>query len=143
VRAHSLTEAAFSPGIRGRALVDEYLRAADTENVYVLGDNAAATSFGAQEPAAPTAQNAVQQAAVVADNIAREARGAGPSALTPYTAKPLGVFVSVGQAEAVGELVFGDVWQPRLTGFSAYAFKWASEQRYRLSIGAVGAASSR
>lgn len=139
VRGHNIVEAAFRSGARGRAIVDEFLRAADYPNVYIVGDNALAVSKGAEQAAGPTAQNAVQQAAVAADNIAAEARrrpGDPEPQLTPYVAKPLGLFVSVGQAEAVGELVFGDVWRPRLSGLPAYALKWASEQRYKLGIGA-------
>lgn len=183
VRGHRLTEAAFRSGPRGRALVDEFLRAADYPNVYIVGDNALAVSRGSERAVAPTAQNAVQQAHLVADNIvaefgsgasvrsplhrieaadpaaggsmpgplaptgpaagaaatestrAKETDGAKP--LTPYVSKPLGLFVSVGQGEAVGELVFGDFWRPRLSGVPAYAMKWASEQRYKLGIGAA------
>lgn len=188
VRGHRLTEAAFQSGARGRALVDEYLRAIDYPNVYILGDNALAVSRGNEQAAAPTAQNAVQQAAIVADNIIAEAQesvsyraarkpshGASTGVAvetkrdtvttdaaaeaqsdavttddvastrpdlmhdvgrTPYIARPLGIFVSVGRGEAVGELAFGDYWRPRLSGMPAYAFKWASEQRYKLGIGA-------
>lgn len=157
VRGHRLTEQSFRSGARGRALVDEFLRAVDYPDVYILGDNALAVSRGAEHPVAPTAQNAVQQAHLVADNIAAEldgapgvpgrlsvtesaeaaAKGEGESKpLTAYVSKPLGLFVSVGQGEAVGELVFGDFWRPRLSGVPAYAMKWASEQRYKLGIGA-------
>lgn len=142
VRGHPLTEAAFRSGPRGRALVDEFLRAVDYDNVYIIGDNARAVSKGAADAAAPTAQNAVQQAAVVADNIVKELRDQETTP-TPYVAKPLGLFVSVGQGEAVGELAFGDFWRPRLSGMPAYALKWASEQRYKLGIGAgIGASKT-
>lgn len=150
VRAHSLVENTFAGDQRGRAFVDEYLRARDYPDVYIVGDSALAVPEGEARAAAPTAQNAVQQGTVVADSLAAEAAaldgdhqqgqsddraGHREVRLRPYATKPLGVFVSVGQGEAVGELAVGDFWKPRLSGVSAYAFKWAGEQRYRIAIG--------
>lgn len=136
VRGHSLVENTFAADDSGRSFVDEYLRARDYPEVYIIGDSALAVPLGETRAVAPTAQNAVQQAAVVAVNLAREAtRGDGGGQLRPYTTKPIGVFVSIGQGKAVGELSVGDFWKPRLSGVSAYALKWAGEQRYKLAIG--------
>ena len=49
-------------GERGRALVDEYLRARDYPDVYIVGDSAYAVPQDRGQAAAPTAQNAVHQA---------------------------------------------------------------------------------
>lgn len=135
VRGHGLVEKALAADQQGRAYVDEYLRARDYPDVYVVGDCARAVPSGSSRPAAPTAQNAVNQAQVVAANLLEEAQKGDAAVLRPYEAKPLGTFVSIGQGAAVGELSLGDVWKPRLSGLSAYAFKWAAEQRYRMGIG--------
>lgn len=134
VRGHALVERTFATDAQGRAYVDEFLRARDFPEVYVVGDSARAVPHGQQRPAAPTAQNAVQQANLVAANLTEEAKRGADAKFRPYAAKPLGTFVSVGQGDAVGELTLGDVWKPRLSGFSAYALKWASEQRYKMGI---------
>lgn len=142
VRGHALVEKTFAADGRGRAFVDDYLRAQDYPDVYIVGDSALAVPRGETRAAAPTAQNAVQQAAVTALNLSAEAAAmsepGAEAGLRPYTTKPLGVFVSVGQGEAVGELAVGDFWKPRLSGVSAYALKWAAEQRYRLGLGFNG-----
>ena len=138
VRAHELVERTFASGERGRALVDEYLRARDYPDVYIVGDSAYAVPQDRGQAAAPTAQNAVHQAEVAARNLLAEAAAAegkgAPPRLVPYTARDRGVLVSVGVGEAVGELSVGEFWRPRLSGFSAYAFKWAAEQRYKLGL---------
>lgn len=135
VRGHALVEGSFAADGSGRAFVDEFLRARDYPDVYIIGDSALAVPQGATKAVAPTAQNAVQQAGLVAVNLAEEAAKGDTAQLRPYAAKSAGVFVSVGQGEAVGELVVGDVWKPRLSGVSAYALKWAGEQRYKMGIG--------
>lgn len=135
VRGHALVEQSFAADRSGRAFVDEFLRARDYPDVYIVGDSALAVPHGGTKPVAPTAQNAVQQAGLVAHNLVEEAEKGDAARLRPYAAKSAGVFVSVGQGEAVGELVVSDVWKPRLSGVSAYAMKWASEQRYKMGIG--------
>ncbi len=125
------------PGFRGRLLAGPRL----SRRLYRRRQRLGRTQ-GETRAAAPTAQNAVQQAAVTALNLSAEAAAmsepGAEAGLRPYTTKPLGVFVSVGQGEAVGELAVGDFWKPRLSGVSAYALKWAAEQRYRLGLGFNG-----
>ncbi|MFS8524070.1 MAG: hydrogen peroxide-dependent heme synthase, partial [Limnochordales bacterium] len=114
------------------------MQARDYPDVYIVGDSAYAVPQDRGQAAAPTAQNAVHQAEVAARNLLAEAAAAegkgAPPRLVPYTARDRGVLVSVGVGEAVGELSVGEFWRPRLSGFSAYAFKWAAEQRYKLGL---------
>src|SRR5690606_25841701 len=83
VRAHELVERTFASGERGRALVDEYLRARDYPDVYIVGDSAYAVPQDRGQAAAPTAQNAVHQAEVAARNLLAEAAAAEGRARRP------------------------------------------------------------
>lgn len=133
MRGHELVERAFAVDERGRAYVDAYLRARDYPDVYLVGDCARAVPAGWTRPAAPTAQNAVAQAELVADNLLQEATRGREAVLHPYEAKHVGT--SAGPGAPGSEPPAGDFWKPRLSGFSAYAPKWSVEQRYTPSAG--------
>lgn len=133
VRGNRLVEAALPTNPRGRAIVNEYLQAEGHPDVYVLGDTALAVPKGSDRPAAPTGQNAVLQAKVVAYNL--WAKSAGLPLVT-YDSLTLGTVVSVGHLQAVAEVAVGEFAKPQLTGLAAYTLKRASEMRYLLSIGA-------
>ena len=104
------------PMQRGRILTDPLLRAQGMTNVWAIGDAALvplANAVSEQAEFAPTtAQFAVAQARVVADNVARTLRGTD---LEPFAHNPKGTMASIGRYRAVAE-VFG----LRLSGLPAW-----------------------
>jgi NADH dehydrogenase len=86
---------------RGRVVVDEFLRVPGYDNVWALGDNALALDPETGEPYPQTAQHAVQEAKVVADNIAATLRGR-PLKRMEYRTR--GMLVSLGHRSAAGSI---------------------------------------
>ncbi|HEY8083185.1 MAG TPA: NAD(P)/FAD-dependent oxidoreductase [Solirubrobacterales bacterium] len=85
---------------RGRVTVDEHLRVRGMESVWAIGDCAAAPDpRGGDCP--PTAQHAVRQGPVVAQNIAAEL-GVGTPRRFDYRSKAS--FVNLGRYKAVGRI---------------------------------------
>src|SRR5919202_3761644 len=96
---------------RGRIRVDETLRVDGHPDVWAIGD-AAAVPDPAKEgngPTPPTAQHAIRQGRRVARNIAAVL---GTGRVRPFTYKTKGVFVDMGQGEAVASTV-GVWWRGR------------------------------
>ncbi|MDH3227609.1 MAG: cyclic nucleotide-binding domain-containing protein, partial [Thermoleophilia bacterium] len=88
---------------RGRVVCDAHLGAIGRANVWAVGDCAFVPGpDGAGSP--PTAQHAVRQAKVLAENIVRALRAAP---LKPYTFGGLGKLGSLGHHRAVAELPGG------------------------------------
>lgn len=93
------------PGERGRGgalVVDSAFRVAGLEGVWAIGDCAQIPdldSGGAPHP--PTAQHALREGKVVADNIAAALRGRQPRA---FRFRTIGVFVALGHRTAAGEI---------------------------------------
>ncbi len=112
LRASSLAEAL--PGTRassGRLVVDESLRVADHPEIYAIGDMVQVGPPGA--PALPMlAPVAIQQGALVADNILRQARGQRPKR---FRYKDHGSMVTIGRSAAVAR-----IYGLRLSGFIAW-----------------------
>jgi NADH dehydrogenase len=111
----------------GRIVVDPYLRALGHERVYVAGDLAAAIDYARDRPVPATAQLAIQEAAVVAHNLAAEVRG---STLREFLARPIGEALSLGGSDAVAE-VAGVVVSGRL----AASVKSTALLRYLVGLG--------
>lgn len=101
VRGNGVVEASLETKARGRAVVDQYLRAAGHPEVYVIGDCALALNPRTGQPVAPTAQNAIHQGRLVARNLAAEYRG---RPLRPYEAKNFGVVASLGRGYGLAHL---------------------------------------
>jgi NADH:ubiquinone reductase (H+-translocating) len=102
VRANPIIEALPVPKDNlGRVQVNQYLALPDYPDVYVLGDCAHCDDPPTGQPLPPTAQVAVQQARVVAMNLARRLRG---EALDPFQYRHRGDLVSVGSRYAVAEI---------------------------------------
>ena len=84
----------------GRIVTGRTLRVAGRDDVWAIGDAAAvpdpATKFRASCP--PTAQHAIRQGRLVAGNVAATI---ATGTVKPFTYKTKGVFVDLGQAEAV------------------------------------------
>jgi NADH dehydrogenase len=107
----------------GRIDCDEYTRVRGLENVWAVGD-AAAIPDPAQkgrQPSPPTAQHALRQGKVAADNVAA---ALGNGRMRKFKYKTLGVFVDFGRNKAVAVML-----GVRLTGFPA----WFAARTYHLS----------
>jgi NADH:ubiquinone reductase (H+-translocating) len=108
----------------GRIEADETLRVAGFQNVWAIGDAAAVPdpAKNGQEPSPPTAQHAMRQGKVAADNVAA-ALGHGRTRKFKY--KTLGVFVDLGRNQAVATMV-----GIKLRGFPA----WFAARTYHLML---------
>ena len=111
-------------GAHGRIETDEHLRVPGYGNVWAVGD-AAAVPDPAQKgkaPSPPTAQHALRQGRVAADNVAA---ALGNGKLRKFTYKTLGVFVDLGRNEAVAVML-----GVKLKGFPA----WFAARTYHLLL---------
>lgn len=110
----------LDPG--GRIDVDETLRVKGHENVWAIGDAAAVPDPAAKgkRPCPPTAQHALRQGKLAADNVAAVI-GHGKPRRFKY--KTLGVFVDMGRHQAVATML-----GVRLRGFPA----WFAARTYHL-----------
>jgi len=108
----------------GRIEVDETLRVNGRENVWAIGDAAAVPdpAKGGRQPSPPTAQHAIRQGRVVADNLAATLAG---RRLRRFRYRTLGVFVDMGQHKAVATML-----GLRLRGFVA----WFAARTYHLAM---------
>jgi NADH dehydrogenase len=108
----------------GRIEVDATLRVRGRENVWAIGDAAAVPdpAKGGRQPSPPTAQHAIRQGRVVADNLAATLAG---KRLRPFRYRTLGVFVDMGQHKAVATML-----GLRLRGFVA----WFAARTYHLAM---------
>jgi NADH dehydrogenase len=106
----------------GRIEVDATMRVSGRENVWAIGDAAAVPdpAKGGKEPSPPTAQHALRQGKVVADNVAATLSG---QKLRKFRYRTLGVFVDMGQHKAVATML-----GVRLRGFPA----WFAARTYHL-----------
>ncbi|RME47875.1 MAG: NAD(P)/FAD-dependent oxidoreductase, partial [Chloroflexi bacterium] len=86
---------------RGAVIVDETLRVKDTTNVWAAGDCAHAVDPHTGRPYPATAQHALRQGKVLADNIAAVLRG---RPLKPFRFRTLGTLVALGHRTAVAEI---------------------------------------
>jgi NADH dehydrogenase len=95
----------------GRVAVNEFLHCPDMPNVWAVGD-CAAIPTGNGQTAPPTAQHAVREGRLCAQNIVAQLRG---EAFRPFTFKSLGSLASLGHRSAVA-----DVFGVRLSGLPAW-----------------------
>jgi NADH dehydrogenase len=79
---------------RGRVVVNEFMEVADWPCVWALGDCAAVPDSATGKPCPPTAQHALRQGKVLAQNITAAIRGGQK--------KPF-VFSTIGQLAAIGK----------------------------------------
>jgi NADH dehydrogenase len=107
---------------RGRIVTDPTLRVKGRDNIWAIGDAAAvpdpAKDFKAPSP--PTAQHALRQGKVAADNVAGTL---GHGKVRKFRYKTLGVFVDLGHNQAVATML-----GVKLRGFPA----WFAARTYHL-----------
>lgn len=127
VRGSPLVERRFPSGLRGRAVVDRYLRSPAYPEVYLIGDCALALDPATERPVAPTAQHAIEQGRVAARNVWAEYTG---RPLRPFRPARKGMVVSVGQGVGVARLGRFDV-----AGVAPAVLKDAITWRYVYSLG--------
>jgi NADH:ubiquinone reductase (H+-translocating) len=108
----------------GRIAVDATMRVEGREDVWAIGDCAAVPDPAkkGRVPCPATAQHALRQGRVVADNVAAALRGKRPR---PFRYRTLGVFVDMGQHKAVATML-----GIRLRGFVA----WFAARTYHLAM---------
>jgi NADH dehydrogenase len=125
VRPPSLVgELGLAIGDGRRLLVDETLRAEGHPNVWAIGDSAAVPDPAQQrrKPCPPTAQHAVRQGRLAADNVAA---ALGHGRVRKFRYRTLGVFVDLGRHEAVATML-----GLKLRGFPA----WWAARTYHLAM---------
>ena len=98
---------------RGALLVNSRLQVIDHPNIFALGDCAAVPLPNGRGFYTPTAQNALQQGPVAAENIVALIRGS--QRLKSFTFQPRGSLASLGQRQAIAEM--GSL---RLSGLTAW-----------------------
>ena len=101
------------PQERGKILVDATLAVKDHPGVWAVGDCALIPDPSGEGYCPPTAQHAVREAKLVAENIAARVSGKPPQ---PFGFRGLGKMGSLGHHRAVAEL-FGGI---RISGFLAW-----------------------
>lgn len=107
----------------GRIETDATMRVADRPCVWAVGDAAAVPDPARPgRPCPPTAQHAMRQGRVVADNVAAAMSGGRPRR---FRYRTLGVFVDMGQHKAVATML-----GVRLRGFPA----WFAARTYHLAM---------
>ena len=87
---------------RGALLVNPQLQVVDHPTIFALGDCAAVPLPHGQGFYTPTAQNAIRQGIVAAENVAALIRGAG--GLKSFQYRPVGSLASLGQRQAIAEI---------------------------------------
>lgn len=107
---------------RGRVLTTEYLSIVDTPGAWGLGDGAAVPDLarGPNAVCPPSAQHAVRQARVTADNVIATLRG---RPCKPYRHRSAGSVASLGLYQGVAQ-----IYRLRLRGLPA----WLAHRTYHL-----------
>jgi NADH dehydrogenase len=124
-----VAEAGFETEPRGRAKVDEYLRAVGHEDVWIIGD-ACFVLNPEGRPYPPTAQISTQMGETAAENIYATIKHMKLEKFEPVL---LGAVASLGRKEAIGKLGT----KMKAKGWVAYRVKDASKYRYLAKIGAL------
>jgi len=128
VTGNPLVEEAGFEVQRGRVPVDEYLRAPNYDNVFVIGDSSLMFNDEGR-PYPPTAQMATQQGQHLARNLVALIRD---GQLTPFKFETKGTVASLGKGEAIGI-----VGKRKLYGWTAAQMKKLIDLRYLFIIGGL------
>jgi NADH dehydrogenase len=121
---------------QGRIRVDSTLRVDGREHVWALGDAAAVPDPAKkrQQATPPTAQHAIRQGKRAGHNVAASI---GDGKVKPFTYKTKGVFVDMGQGQAVATTL-GIRWRGLLAWWLARSYHLAmlpgTKRKWRLLI---------
>jgi NADH dehydrogenase len=88
----------------GRIIVDKYLELSNYKEVYALGDCAHIIDPNSGDPYPPTAQHAIREGAVVANNIIASIEGRLGDRKT-FDYKTKGMMASIGKRTGIGNLL--------------------------------------
>jgi len=125
VRPHPVVERLGLPlDDTGRIAVDKTMRVHGRANVWAIGDAAAVPDPAKkrERPCPPTGQHALRQGRRVGRNVAATL---GTGRVRPFGYRTLGVFVDMGQGQAVAETV-GLRWRGRIA--------WVLARSYHLAM---------
>ncbi len=89
--------------IGGRICTDEFMRVRDWEGVWALGDCASVPDLKTGKPFPPTAQHAIRQGKILANNLKAEIRGGDPK---PFVFETIGQLAALGKRTGVAQ-IFG------------------------------------
>jgi NADH:ubiquinone reductase (H+-translocating) len=123
-------DAGFQTEPRGRAAVDEHMRAVGHDDVWIVGDACYVINPEINRPYPPTAQIATQMGENAAVNIYSTMKHLPLDKFHPVL---LGAVASLGRKQAIGTM--GK--KMKATGWLAYRVKDASKYRYLAKIGAL------
>ena len=127
VRGNRLIEESGIENMRARVKVDKDLRAPGYDDVFIVGDCALMINEEINRPYPPTAQIAMQQGDVCANNIIALIKGQPTSEFVPDLK---GSICSLGEGDAIG-----DVFGKKLTGKKASFMKKIVDNRALFLIG--------
>ncbi|MBB5173557.1 NAD(P)/FAD-dependent oxidoreductase [Texcoconibacillus texcoconensis] len=130
VRGNPIVEEAGFETMRGRVKVEDDLRAPGHDDVFIIGDCALIINEETNRPYPPTAQIAIQQANVLAENL--QAILSGKDELKSLEPDIKGTVASLGGKEAIGV-----VGSKKLFGTQASAMKKVIDNRYLYILGGV------
>jgi NADH dehydrogenase len=104
VKPPEVVERLGLPLVHGRIAVDDTTRVKGRDNVWAIGDAAAVPDPAKRrrQPTPPTAQHAIRQGRLAADNVVAALAGDKPK---PFRYRTRGVFVDMGQHQAVAQMV--------------------------------------
>ncbi|HLS66190.1 MAG TPA: NAD(P)/FAD-dependent oxidoreductase [Pseudogracilibacillus sp.] len=128
VKASPVLEASDFELNRGKVEVDPYLRAKDSEDVFVLGDCALVMDDETDRPYPPTAQAAMQHGDTCAQNIRALMYG---ESLQKFSFHDRGTVASLGVSDGIGNVFSGT----KLKGKMAAAMKKVVDNRSVFLLG--------
>jgi NADH dehydrogenase len=102
VSANPMLDAIECAKVRGRVMVDAFLRVTGATNLWAIGDCAHATDSTNGKPYPPTAQHALRQGKCVAANLMATVSG---GELRPFVFSTLGLLASIGRRTGVANIL--------------------------------------
>lgn len=129
VRGNSIIDKSGFETMRGRVKVDEFLRAPEHEDVFVVGDCALVIDEETNRPYPPTAQIAIQHGENLSKNLVTLLRGGELEKFKPVIR---GTVASLGRGEAIGI-----VYNKKIIGNTAALMKKIIDMRYLYIIGGI------
>ncbi|WP_192986310.1 NAD(P)/FAD-dependent oxidoreductase [Carnobacterium mobile] len=129
VRGSSIVAASGFEQRRNRVMVENDLTAPGYPDIFIIGDCSAVMDNATNRPYPPTAQIALKQGIAAADNLESKLKG---TAIKPFTFSALGTVCSIGNTEAIGE-----VMGHNLKGYPASVMKKVIGDRSLMQTGGM------